>query len=1008
MATPSARGQRGITLIEIVLWCAIVAAAVVAVFVFGKKASVTAAVETEQRQVEDIVKTVDSIFATQPNFAALGTNGAVYLRERAARSGLKFQTNDAGDPILATGLGSGSLTLSSWDAVPPSGPAVPNSGYRLAYQGLASNECSKLVTATYPVAYQVGAGNDGLNDASATNLATRGQMTVSPAVIAESCAAGDGNATVFLYFYPARAIAGATTPTPPPAARCAPVHERQNVACPAGQTGTVTQERDGTCTGPGNTMVYTVWTTTNDTCQDPTVPPPTVTPPTSPDDCTVTTYTQVVACPLGQIGQIVQQRDHDTCAGTYTPWANTSFSCQPQPPTGTCSPSTEERIIACPAGQGGQIVQSRSSACPTPSSVPVWGVWSDVSNTCTSNCAAGAPDPFGNTCCTPIPEERSAPCPIGTYGPGGREIRFQGCVNATTQSATWSAWQPYRDLEPSAGCTSCPATTTETNTRWEPRTGTCPAGESGTISFEAEQVQTRDISYNCPAGTTALPAPTTTAWSGWTDTGATRNNVNTCAPSTCVGSDTENQWTPTAGPCPAGQTGTSTWEREQVRTRTCNAGTWTAWSGWGDTGVTRNRVDSCVAGASGYRWKPLMLGNGNFFYYGPGHPYTPAPAHPAVFHVPPAASFAAKISAAEAKPLSPWRNNPRYAPMRGLVIQYRTTSTSDAWPGPGGGQNVHNGNESCTSANVGEILMTQEAGSCKTNFMGGCIDDTFYVNQNYFECVYEAMPSPGTGWLYRDVAEFNEPSGPCPGFPGGTPYIHIVGPGYDQTFTGAAATTPLDPVTGMGMNDMDLHVMGMDGTAGPHPLDCTTARQGWEVTVEKRCMPSDIYQARNRTTTYVCNGTKAAGEKVFYMYSDNGFTSSAASCSGPTSYARVQITHPNGSVNSTSGPIMSNNAATYPAYAMFLYSGFWWDQPLPASAVGKVDGRVYFNQVDLVNPQLGCDASSVGATKVLTSCVDDQLAVSNLECRAIPYDVSVAESLGSGTYNNPQPGYSVN
>lgn len=88
MATSSARGQRGITLIEIVLWCAIVAAAVVAVFVFGKKAAVTAAVETEQRQVADIVKTVDSIFATQPNFAALGTNGAVYLRERAARSGL--------------------------------------------------------------------------------------------------------------------------------------------------------------------------------------------------------------------------------------------------------------------------------------------------------------------------------------------------------------------------------------------------------------------------------------------------------------------------------------------------------------------------------------------------------------------------------------------------------------------------------------------------------------------------------------------------------------------------------------------------------------------------------------------------------------------------------------------------------------------------------------------------------------------------------------------------------
>ena len=50
--------QRGITLIEILLWSAIVAAAAVALFVFAGRATVAAAVETEQRQVEQLVRTV--------------------------------------------------------------------------------------------------------------------------------------------------------------------------------------------------------------------------------------------------------------------------------------------------------------------------------------------------------------------------------------------------------------------------------------------------------------------------------------------------------------------------------------------------------------------------------------------------------------------------------------------------------------------------------------------------------------------------------------------------------------------------------------------------------------------------------------------------------------------------------------------------------------------------------------------------------------------------------------
>ena len=585
MATLTPRGQRGITLIEIVLWCAIVAAAVVAVFVFGKKASVTAAVETEQRQVEDIVKTVDSIFATQPNFAALGTNGAVYLRERAARSGLKFQTNDAGDPILATGLGSGSLTLSSWDAVPPSGPAVPNSGYRLAYQGLAPSECSKLVTATYPVAYQVSAGQDDLNDSSATNLATRGQMTVSPTVIAENCAAGDGNATVFLYFYPARAIAGATTPTPLPAARCAPVHERQNVACPAGQTGTVTQERDGTCTGPGNTMVYTVWTTTTDTCQAAPTTPATVTPPTAPDMCTIVSFTNVVACSAGQTGQIIQTRSLDTCAGTYTPWTTTSTMCQNAAGPATCTPSSDTQTLGCAPGETGSIQQSRTSSCSSPTATPTWSAWETVSATCR-----------GSSTCQPQRETGPVPCASGQYGAwSGERERFRRCTNATTQAPGWDAWSV---VTPNYGCTSCPPNITDTTTQWVTQSTPCPVGQVGSYTWEEEQVSSRTTSYSCPAGTTALPSPSVSPWGAWVNTGATRNVFNTCAPATCSGNANESQWLGTSGTCPVGQSGSYTWEYERSRSRTCNAGTWTAWGGWTSTGATRNVVNTCAPSAT--------------------------------------------------------------------------------------------------------------------------------------------------------------------------------------------------------------------------------------------------------------------------------------------------------------------------------------------------------------------------------------------------------------------------
>lgn len=538
------RGQRGITLIEIILVCAIVAAAAAGLFVFAKKTSVTAAVEAEQRQVQEIVKTVESMFSLQPNFAALGTNGAEYLSTRgASRSGLNLTKEASGAAALTTGLGSGQLNLAAWTVNTGTGSAVPNSGYRLAYQALTANECSRLVTATYPIAHKVSVAHSALDDTAAAQLALRGQLTATPDIVTNNC--GEGSPTVFLYFAPARAIhtPPAATPSSRPAPVCNPTREVQQIPCPAGQIGTITQERTGDCSGVNNAFVYTSWTTISDTCGATVVAPPTTTVAPTPDSCTVTTFTEVGTCPAGQTGQLIRTRDLDTCTGGYTPWvADPALSnCQTMP-LATCVPQYDEQTLACAPGQTGSIRQSRSSTCATPTSTPTWSAWETFSNTCR-----------GSATCSPQRESGPVPCAAGYYGPwmGDRE-RFRACTNATTQGG----WLTWNILVPNTSCQACPANTSETGIAWQPASTSCPPGQSGSITWEREVVRTRTLSYACPEGTTTLPAQTIGSWSGYSYTGAERNYVNSCV-NNCV-APASTTVTRTSTPCPSGQTGVIT------------------------------------------------------------------------------------------------------------------------------------------------------------------------------------------------------------------------------------------------------------------------------------------------------------------------------------------------------------------------------------------------------------------------------------------------------------------
>lgn len=639
------RGQRGLSLIEIILLIAIVAAASVAAFVFHNKTSVRASVEVEQRQVADLVKTVDSVFATQPNFSALGTNGAQFLQNRdASRYGVRL-SGGAGAPALTTALGSGQLHLSSWD-VPGASGVVANGGYRLAYPLLGSNECTNLVAATHQIAFRVGVSNRGLNDSAATIVSERGKLTVGPDTVAQACKKKDP--AVFLYFAPSRGV-GATTPPPPPVPpACRPTTERRSAACPAGEIGSILQERMGSCTGPNNSLVFTAWTDVSSTCAPEVVAPATVTPTAPVDNCTTSTFTRVQACPAGQTGQILQERTLDTCAGSYTPWTTVSSNCQATP-TASCTPASEERTLACGGGMTGSIREIRSSSCPSPTAAPVWSSWQAVSNTCS-----------GNGTCLPQRESGPIPCATGYYGPlAGNRERFLNCASSSAQASSWTAWTV---LVPNNGCTACPPNTNETQTRWQARSQACPSGQVGTNTWEAQQVRTRTVSYNCPTGTVTLPGPSYSSWGAYSDTGAVRNTVNTCTPqctppasttevrnqpcpsgqvgtivenrttswtcpsttgspvsttsgwvvvsntcaSTCVvptpatQTNTENRVATQTVPCPAGQTGTHTQTRNETRTQTrtasCPSSTgpvsWTAWSAWSAWTATSSWVTS--------------------------------------------------------------------------------------------------------------------------------------------------------------------------------------------------------------------------------------------------------------------------------------------------------------------------------------------------------------------------------------------------------------------------------
>jgi len=131
-----------------------------------------------------------------------------------------------------------------------------------------------------------------------------------------------------------------------------------------------------------------------------------------------------------------------------------------------------------------------------------------------------------------------ASCPAGTWGTETVRTR-QVCAAADVDpnsDAAWARPEAWVQAQTVAAvttrdCQACPGSAQEQRDQWLATSQACPSGQVGTHTWQREQRSNRSVSYNCPAGTTTLPGPVYGGWSAWVDTGARRNEINTCVSS---------------------------------------------------------------------------------------------------------------------------------------------------------------------------------------------------------------------------------------------------------------------------------------------------------------------------------------------------------------------------------------------------------------------------------------------------------------------------------------------
>lgn len=350
------------------------------------------------------------------------------------------------------------------------------------------------------------------------------------------------------------------------------------------------------CTVPSPWTQYTTGTPQTQTSQDSKAGPA--------ESRAGTPATRTVAlCPSNQYGTHAQTRPTTITRSTtqHREGTQTRTTKRARTVSYTCSSPTGTRTThTTPYGAPGAPYGNWSAiswgawgppgAPNGPWSAPaVSGPWSSVSTTCKS-----CPAPLTQTQQNPANPilYNSYSCTSGYYGYYGRSynqhrtrVRSYNCPAGTATLPSpdytpYGAWVNGPISTTSNKCTKCPAPATETGKQWVGYTSyNCPSGKYGYNKREREQARTRTNSYSCPAGTKTLPPVSHGGWSGWSNTGATRDVSGTNCVS-CPADKLVNQyrWVARTKACPNPYlNGQINYEQRQHRTYyqnwNCPAGT---------------------------------------------------------------------------------------------------------------------------------------------------------------------------------------------------------------------------------------------------------------------------------------------------------------------------------------------------------------------------------------------------------------------------------------------------
>lgn len=514
LAPPMKQKSYGFSLLELMLALVFIVAASAVAYKMFKPSQTQAAIRNEQERVGVLVDKVMGLYTTERNFQNISTASVAGMLNIPIQS----------DGTLPSSLKSGYMTIRPGSQF----QAGSNDAFEIVYSSVTPEECIGLVKAVASRADAAYVGGPSYN--MIQNGHAREDLLVT------NCDAYAKNGLALRFGSQKNTYAA----TQLEAGLCAPETENQQLACPTGNSGSVTQQRTSTCTGTPATPQWSSWVTTSNTCgtNAPPVTSPVVNPP--PNVCVPQTRTQTVSCPSGQIGTVLQQQTFSCSTNTWSAWTNVSSSCQPSTTPRSCTPSTRQQTVACPNNQWGGITQQQASTCDAGGN-EVWpNDWKIISTTCTATCVGE-----GN-CCRIIRDQDQARvefCPTGQWGRlTSTWGRTSTCPSHTsTTGAQWGNWIQKNATQGS--CNTCTPTQQSDNREVTVDQG-CPAGSSGTNTYVSVQQRTRTGTFNCFNGSNGTQ-PTTpdnwTEWSAWSEVNRTNSN-NQCVATPPPQQNTQYSW----------------------------------------------------------------------------------------------------------------------------------------------------------------------------------------------------------------------------------------------------------------------------------------------------------------------------------------------------------------------------------------------------------------------------------------------------------------------------------